>query len=182
LLLEIEAKKKLGIITPGTVALGIARAGSDNPVLKADFLKDLVNFDFGEPPFSLIIPGDLHFMEVDALIAFAGAPKEFKRLSDEHEALAAKYIDSAEKVLAKLKRQPTPITIDEATVSEVLRWAVDYLADAKYYKAQGKLETSLTSVAYCEGLLDGLRLMGAVNFVWPTKQEKAKSSSCFRRL
>jgi hypothetical protein len=87
------------------------------------------------------------------------------------EALAAKYIDSAEKVLAELKRLPTPITIDEATVSEVLRWAVDYLADAKYYKAQGKLETSLTSVAYCEGLLDGLRLMGAVDFVWPTKQE-----------
>ena len=90
------------------------------------------------------------------------------------EALAAKYIGSAEKVLAELKRQPTPITVDEATVSEVLRWAVDYLADAKYYKAQGKLETSLTSVAYCEGLLDGLRLMGAVDFVWPTKQQESK--------
>ena len=81
LLLEVETKKKLEVITPGTVALGIARAGSNNPILKADFIKDLVNFDFGEPPFSLIIPGDLHFMEIDALIAFAGAPKEFKRLS-----------------------------------------------------------------------------------------------------
>jgi len=80
LLLEVEAKKKLDILTPCTVALGIARAGSDNPTLKADFIKDLVNFDFGEPPFSLIIPGDLHFMEIDALIAFADAPKEFKRL------------------------------------------------------------------------------------------------------
>ncbi len=87
------------------------------------------------------------------------------------EALADKYIGSAEKVLAELKRTQTPITVNEATVSEVLRWAVDYLEDAKYYKAQGKLETSLTSVAYCEGLLDGLRLMGAVTFVWPTKQE-----------
>lgn len=81
LLLEVEAKRKLEVVTPSTVALGIARAGSDNPVLKADFLKDLVNFDFGEPPFSLIIPGDLHFMEIDALITFAGAPKEFKRLT-----------------------------------------------------------------------------------------------------
>jgi hypothetical protein len=88
------------------------------------------------------------------------------------EALAVKYIGSAEKVLSELKRQPTPITIDETTVSEVLRWAADYLADAKYYKAQGKLETSLTSVAYCEGLLDGLRLMGAVNFEWPTKPQQ----------
>ena len=88
------------------------------------------------------------------------------------DTLAAKYIGSAEKVLSELKRQPTPITINEATVSEVLRWAVDYLADAKYYKAQGKLETSLTSVAYCEGLLDGLRLLGAVDFVWPTKPQQ----------
>jgi len=49
--------------------------------VKADFVKNLVSYDFGEPPFSLIIPGDLHFMEVDALIALAGAPAEFRRLS-----------------------------------------------------------------------------------------------------
>ena len=40
LLLEVEAKKKLDIITPDTAALGIARAGSDNPVLKADFVEE----------------------------------------------------------------------------------------------------------------------------------------------
>jgi FAD synthetase len=90
------------------------------------------------------------------------------------EALAAKYIGSAEKVLFELKRSPFPMALDEATVSEVLRWAADYLKDAKYYKGQGKLETSLTSVAYCEGLLDALRLIGAVNFEWPTKQENQK--------
>jgi hypothetical protein len=90
------------------------------------------------------------------------------------EALAAKYIGSAEKVLAELKRNSTPITVNEAAVTEVLRWATDYLEDAKYYKVQGKLETSLTSVAYCEGLLDGLRLIGAVNFVWPSKKENQK--------
>ncbi len=86
------------------------------------------------------------------------------------EGLAAKYISSAEKVFSELKRKQTPIVINEVTVTEVLRWATDYLEDAKYYKAQGKLETSLTSVAYCEGLLDALRLIGAVNFEWPTKQ------------
>jgi hypothetical protein len=90
------------------------------------------------------------------------------------EDLATKYIGSAEKVLFELKRLPTPVTVDEATVSEVLRWATDYLADAKYYKTQGKLETSLTSIAYCEGLLDGLRLMGAVTFEWPNKQKNEK--------
>ena len=87
------------------------------------------------------------------------------------EALAAKYIGSAEKVLSELKRTQSTVTVGESLVTEVLCWATDYLEDAKYYKVQGKLETSLTSVAYCEGLLDALRLIGAVNFEWPTKQE-----------
>ena len=59
-------------------------------------------------------------------------------------------------------------------VCEVLSWVTHYLDDAKYYKAQGKFETSLTSVAYCEGLLDALRLIGAVNFEWPTKQQEKR--------
>lgn len=80
LLLKVEMKKNLGVLTLNTPALGLARAGGDKPVLKADFIEKLLAYDFGEPPFSLIIPGDMHFMEVEALIAFSGAPKEFKRL------------------------------------------------------------------------------------------------------
>ena len=81
MLLDIEEKNKKGVVTADTVALGVARAGSDSPTLKADFVRDLLISDFGPPPYSLIVPGDLHFMEVEALIAFAGAPVEFRRLS-----------------------------------------------------------------------------------------------------
>jgi diphthine synthase len=81
MLLDIEEKNKKCAVTSDTAALGVARAGSDSPTLKADFVKALGNFDFGQPPYSLIIPGDLHFMEVEALIAFAGAPDAFRRLS-----------------------------------------------------------------------------------------------------
>jgi len=90
--------------------------------------------------------------------------------------LAAKYIGSAEKVLKDLKRSKAKVTVSEEDAERVLSWASDYLEDAKYYKAQGKLETSLTSVAYCEGLLDALRLLGAVSFEWPTSQERKKLS------
>jgi len=81
LLSEVEKKKKEGVITLGTAAVGVARAGSKKPTLKADFVKNLGTFDFGEPPYSLIFPGDMHFMEVEALIAFAGAPSDFRRLA-----------------------------------------------------------------------------------------------------
>ena len=85
------------------------------------------------------------------------------------EALVSKYIASAEKVLLEMQRSHGSLTINEASVSKIVDYVADYLADAKYYKAQRKLETSLTSVAYCEGLLDALRLLGAVEFEWPEK-------------
>ena len=90
------------------------------------------------------------------------------------EHLTSKYISMAEQVLCTLERSPTPVNISEEKIETLLRWVTDYLEDAKYYKAQGKFETSLTSVAYCEGLLDALRLSGAVKFEWPTKRIEQK--------
>lgn len=92
------------------------------------------------------------------------------------EALTSKYISSAEKVLKELQKTKVPISVTEEAVANILCWASDYLKDAKYYKAQGKFETSLISVAYCEGLLDALRLLGAVKFEWPTNKERKKLS------
>ena len=91
------------------------------------------------------------------------------------EALTVKYISMADKVFSELKKNQTSIGLTEEMIASVLSYANDYLEDAKYYKAQGKLETSLTSVAYCEGLLDALRLIGAVNFEWPSNQKEKLS-------
>ena len=90
------------------------------------------------------------------------------------EALATKYIISAEKVIAEMQRTKGAVTVDETCVDEILGYVTAYLEDAKYYKAQKKFETSLTSVAYCEGLLDALRLLGAVKFEWPAKAERKR--------
>jgi FAD synthetase len=90
------------------------------------------------------------------------------------ETLTAKYIASAEFVLNTLQRNPTPLGVTEEGVNNLISYVHDYLADAKYYKASGKLETSLTSVAYCEGLLDALKLLGAVTFEWPTRKPETE--------
>jgi diphthine synthase len=80
-LLTIEQKRQEGIATPSTVAVGVARAGSTAPTLTADFIEGLLKYDFGEPPQSLIFPGDLHFMEAEALVTLAGAPETLQRLT-----------------------------------------------------------------------------------------------------
>jgi len=82
------------------------------------------------------------------------------------EELAAKYIRGAERVIKEIGEIPEDVHLNEEEAKTVFDWAKRYLEDAKYYQKEGKLETSLTSVAYCEGLLDALRLLGAVEFSW----------------
>ena len=78
-LLKMEEQRREGIVTMETLAVGIARAGSDNPAVKADYVKELLNYDFGKPPYSIVFPGELHFMEAEALIVLADAPEELRK-------------------------------------------------------------------------------------------------------
>jgi hypothetical protein len=84
------------------------------------------------------------------------------------EKLVSKYIASAEHVLEALEMVKNPGNPLAERSESVVESARAYLQDAKHFRDEGKLEVSLTSVAYCEGLLDALRSLGAVRFEWPT--------------
>ncbi|MBI3037223.1 diphthine synthase [Candidatus Woesearchaeota archaeon] len=67
ILLEIESKKQQQVFTSETLCVGCARIGSGDFVIKAAAAKELKNFNFGKQPHCLIVPGELHFVEEDAL-------------------------------------------------------------------------------------------------------------------
>ena len=90
------------------------------------------------------------------------------------EKLVSKYIATSEQVFNELQVSDVCVNVDVNDTHEVLEFAIAYLEDAKYYKDKGKFEVSLTSIAYCEGLLDALRLLGAVKFEWPAKGKPEK--------
>jgi FAD synthetase len=83
------------------------------------------------------------------------------------EELTAKYIGNTESVLFDIRVIKELRQVNRDEVDSVIGTARRYLEDAKYYRGKGKLETGLASVAYCEGLLDALRLLGVVDFSWP---------------
>lgn len=56
--------------------MGIARASAPDALVMAGYVEDLLKFDFGSPPHTIVFPGKLHFMEAEALVALAGAPKK----------------------------------------------------------------------------------------------------------
>jgi len=90
------------------------------------------------------------------------------------EELVSNYITSAENVLCELEITETRAKIDAVSIKNVVESAKAYLEDAKYYRNRENFGVSLASVAYCEGLLDALKLLGTVKFEWPAKK-KAKS-------
>jgi len=65
-LLDIEKKRKEGIIFLNSLAIGCARIGSDNNI-KYGKISQLFQEDFGAAPHCIIIPGTMHFMEENAL-------------------------------------------------------------------------------------------------------------------
>ncbi len=67
ILLEIESRKQRKAFTPETFCVGCARIGGENFIIKAAAAKDLKKFDFGKQPHCLIVPGELHFVEEEAL-------------------------------------------------------------------------------------------------------------------
>ncbi len=81
MLQEVEDKKEQKVASNDAFAVGLARAGGTHPTLKAGFVGELLSFDFGAPPMTLIFPGQLHFMEAEALIALAGAPEKLRRMT-----------------------------------------------------------------------------------------------------
>lgn len=50
-----------------TLCVGCARIGSGSPIIKSGKAKELLDYDFGEAPHCLVIPGKLHFVEEEAL-------------------------------------------------------------------------------------------------------------------
>jgi len=75
ILFEVEAS--LGDL----YAVGIARAGSDDVVIKCDRAAKLATFDFGEPLHTIVfLAKTLHFMEYECLRCFAAAPEELEEL------------------------------------------------------------------------------------------------------
>ncbi len=58
----------------------------------------------------------------------------------------------------------------------VVDYAKRYVADSKYYLETGKPTTALASVAYAEGLLDSLSIMGVADLKKTNSLKSVRSS------
>lgn len=70
---EAKEAKEFG---PGTIVCVLSRVGSPDARIVTGRAADLRKRDLGPPLHCIVVPGRLHFLEKDALVAFAGAPHD----------------------------------------------------------------------------------------------------------
>ncbi|MDP6458854.1 MAG: diphthine synthase [Candidatus Bathyarchaeota archaeon] len=151
-----------------TLTVGIARLGWTDQEIKADFAKAFAGHDLKKPPHALIIPGRLHFHEIEALRTLAACPEEVLELHKpvgELDRLIKKYSESCRRVIQEFNTKDLPRSVTLEGVKALTLHAANYLNDGEYYQAERKA-TALASVSYAEGILDTLRLLGLVEFKW----------------
>jgi diphthine synthase len=76
ILTKLESAKRTGLLTEETLMVALARVEAPDCLVRADRARDLMRADFGEPPWSIVLPSKLHFVEAEALQLLAGAPRE----------------------------------------------------------------------------------------------------------
>ncbi len=87
------------------------------------------------------------------------------------EGLAEKtgrYIDTTEKILQKMESSLPEEKMLRTKAKETVELAKQYLKDADHYRSKKDYGTSLTCIAYAEGLLDALRNLGWLKYEWPS--------------
>jgi len=78
LLEKMEEKENKKLINEKLFAVGCARLGYEDYLIKTGSIKELRKFDFGNPPHCLIIPGKLHFKEEEMLELWMRKPPKIR--------------------------------------------------------------------------------------------------------
>lgn len=90
-------------------------------------------------------------------------------MSEEARNLAQKYIENVEKFLKDLKLSKKGGLVEETNLRYALETAKAYLSDAKHYLPSNPA-TSLSAIAYSEGVLDCLRFLKLIDSSWETRK------------
>ncbi len=161
-LLLIEKEQRRNVIDESMFGIVASRIGSKNQSITAGKISSLVKADFGKPPHTIIIPGRMHFTEVDALKVFAKCldePFDNSKIQKISDQMLAKYVPKARRALNEVIKTFK----DDKDIHPIIENAQLYIEDAEKFQREGKEELAVLSIGYAEGLIDALRLSRGID-------------------
>lgn len=164
-LLLAEGNFKRGVVSEKTLGLVLSRLGREDEGLAAGSFEALAKKDFGEPPHCVVVPGNLHFTEKEAVSAFFSVVESDLRGNSDGvlrtaQTLVPRYVAKTKRALASVKSKLG------TEYEHVLENAELYMNDAESFLANGEDEMAMLSIGYAEGLLDSLSFAGTVKIDW----------------
>jgi diphthine synthase len=164
-LLNAESSLKRNVIKEETYGLALSRIGRANPQFNAGAFSDLAKADYGPPPYSLIVPGQLHFTEVESIAAIFSVPQASVHGNSEGvkrtaQVLIPRYVAKTRRALDSVRGKLGP------QYDAVIENAELYAKDAEGFLAKGDDELAMLSIGYAEGLLDSMGFAGVVKIEW----------------
>jgi diphthine synthase len=164
-LLLAERNFKRGVVDGSTFAMVLSRVGREDSKLKAGNIDALSRVDFGQPPNCVVIPGKMHFSEVEAVSAIFGVPQTLVSSNSERvlrtaQTLVPRYVAKARHALESVRGGLDP------QYDPVIENAELYMRDAERFLAEGEDEMAMLSIGYAEGLLDSLAFAGVAKIDW----------------
>ena len=168
LLFEREKEMKLLNFSIETYGMVASKIGLKESSFNSGKIKSLLKLEYSGGPNSIIIPGRLHFTEVDSikyLTTMFDEPTDNTRLiSRLAHRMLDKYIPNTkiavDNMCQLIRTELSDLSKDYAPVIEN---AENYLLDAQNFYNQGKLELAILSVGYAEGLIDSIRFQKNMN-------------------
>jgi len=170
-LLETESELGLQLFDQDTFIIVASRIGFRDQEVKGGRIASMEGVDFGEPPHTIIVPGKLHFTEVDAIKTLLRINKEeirdnSARVQRLAEKMVRRYVKKGVKALSR--------AVSLCNESEKERYATIfenvecYMSDSERFLNHGRDELAVLSIGYAEGLLDALRFLSEKKFddIW----------------
>ncbi len=168
LLMEREYELKLLNLSEDSFVIVTCKIGTESSKVICGKIKSLMNIEFESGPNSIIVPGNLHFTEVDSIknltIALDDPDDNSAKVNKLSSRMLDKYIPNAKKALSTLSSLVKEKENDfKEEYSVVLENAENYLFDAENFYRQGRIELAILSVGYAEGLIDSIRFQKGMN-------------------
>lgn len=145
-LLEVEDSFSQGVVREDTLVIGLAMIGFEGQTVRVGLVEELIREEFPPPPHTLVFPGELHFMEVEALTKMYKIKEEAVRKHKPprcEKERAWRYIVKTGEVIEALRAREA-----NREAQKMLEIAMSYLEDAQRFWSSGEIFNALALTAY----------------------------------
>ena len=179
MLLDVEKDIRYSVFDNETYTIVASRIGYKDQKIISGKIGSMSKITFGDGPHSIIIPGFLHFTEIDALNTLHNNMDDpidnCKKIRNISVNMLERYIPKAKQAVQQLRyllsKEQNEVLIDKLDdknmhnkgMNEVIDNAEYYILDAEGFFRQNKLELAVLSIGYAEGLIDALRFQKNIN-------------------